>query len=110
MKLIDLLVPVAIGIGTYVVKDIIAKEKTGYVKRKRREKLLEPTIDVKFYVEPYSEEEQKFMDFFDRNRNKIGNMRVQLGAIFGTSKNVYLFEILPEDLPILNEFKGIKFV
>ena len=110
MKLIDLLVPIAIGVGTYVVKDIVAREKTGYVKRKRREKLLEPTVDVKFYVEPYSEEEQKFLDFLDKNRNKISDMRVQLPEVFGTNKNVYLFEILPEDLPILNEFKGIKFV
>lgn len=112
MKLADLFVPVVIGVGAYYLKNLSNTIRENNKKESSRLKEFnnKSMVEVKFLIEPYSESERKFMKALTKNADKIGNLRVQLAALTGKDRNVYIFEILPENFKILNEFEDIKFV
>ena len=110
MKLADLFVPVVIGVGAYYLKNLSETVRKNSEKMSSKERKNKSSVEVKFLIEPYSESERKFIETLTRNSDKIKNLRVQLAGITGRDRNVYIFEIKPENFKILNEFKDIKFV
>ena len=132
MKLIDLLVPVAIGVGTYVVRSI-AQKASYRTKRTQKEAFSncndnfdqqfktidenveksfdilkeqlkkEKPIQLKLSVAPGSYEEKKFLKILSNNPDIFEEIFVRLSEVFGTDKNTYVFKMTIENLAKFND-------